>query len=84
MGPDYKLIEKHPNWDGWSQILSNMINDKIEMPAPFSYVSYDKVSLNDAQGRPCDIAKITVLKAQTPAWIDIGGRRDSSHAPRHS
>ena len=71
--PDYKLIEKHPNWDGWSQMLSNMINGKIKMPAPFSYVSYDRVSLNDTLGHPRDIAKITVLKTQTPAWIDMGG-----------
>lgn len=75
IAPDYKLIERRPNWDGWSQTLSNMINDKIEMPAPFSYVSYDRVSLNDAQNRPCDVAKITVLRAQTPAWIDVGGKR---------
>ena len=73
--PDYRLIEKHPNWDGWSQTLSNMINDKIDMPAPFSYVSYDRVILDSSRGGPAEIAKITVLRAQTPAWIDAGGGR---------
>lgn len=69
--PDYKLAGKHGSWDGWSQVLSNMIN-KIVMPVPFSYVSYDRVELEDASGSTRDIAKITVLPAQSPAWIKVG------------
>lgn len=71
--PDYKLVGRHANWDGWSQVLSNMIN-KIETPAPFSYVSYDKVRLNDASGNPQKVAKIVVLPAQSPAWIKVENR----------
>lgn len=70
--PDYKLTGRRANWDGWSQALSNMI-DKIEMPAPFSYVSYDKVELDDARGDPRDIAKIVVLQSPSPAWIKVEG-----------
>lgn len=70
---DYKLAGKHANWDGWSQALSNMIN-KIEMAAPFSYVSYNRVELKNGRGNPCDIAKIAVLQAQIPAWIKVDGR----------
>ena len=70
---DYKLAGKHANWDGWSQTFSNMIN-KIEMAAPFSYVTHNRVKLEDGRGNLRDIAKIAVLQAQSPAWIKVDNR----------
>lgn len=63
----------HAECDGWLQVLSSMIGT-TEMPVPFSYRSYDKVEINDADGNLRDIDKIATRRVKSPAWIKVDRR----------
>lgn len=63
LGPDYKLLGRHKDWDGWSQAFVSVLG-ALGMPAA-ALVTHEPVEID---GRT--IAKITVKRGRKQAWLE--------------